>query len=590
MAEPHQLGANAASIHKLFADSERWFQIPGFQRRYVWQAKGRDAQVDRLWSDIRHTFDSVIGEGPVAPLFLGTFVVQELSSGGPFESPMWDVIDGQQRLLTLYLALLAIAQAFEEIGDHEQSETIHRRYLVDQTDERRGLPRIAPGMRDRGQFNLILLEASAGRIQPLPVEGASSQSGTLMDAWDAVQEHVRKIVDDPEEGPSPQSLRHLLAILLERVEVVVIGLGGGHDPNEIFERLNTTGKTLDTIDKVRNFVLQSAGPDLLENDVSSFARAQWDPFEERLGMKHEPYFPRLTSLVTDQESGAIRAYEMLRDRWRSLYLTDGPSTRVAEKMMAELTQYLPAYEALAYRKRPTGILKSVWESVDRLHRLYPAWNYYFYLLPLVQGAFDDEVDVKDLRACVNVIDSFTIRRGFAGNDAAGLTPFFRRMWKQVGSDSAGLAERMQSGRITVPGDEDFAENIMNIDLYHTKFKTYVLYERELAINRGDLPDWQPSEFTVDHVMPQQPKRGGWKSFTKADQSRLVHSVGNLVLMSGRGNSIKGTKDWAEARETLRHSQFAVTSDAAKHRDWTPKIVEQRTRNFRDWALRRWPKP
>ena len=590
MAEPHQLGANAASIHKLFADSERWFQIPGFQRRYVWQAKGRDAQVDRLWFDIRRTFDSVVGEGPAAPLFLGTFVVQELSSGGPFESPMWDVIDGQQRLLTLYLALLAIAQAFEEIEDHDQSDTIYRRYLTDQTEERRGLPRIAPGMRDRGQFNRILIEASAGRIQPLPIEGPSAESGTLMTAWDAVQEHVRKIVDDPGGGPSPQNLRHLLSILLERIEVVVIGLGGGHDPNEIFGRLNTTGKKLDTIDKVRNFVFQSAGPDLLENDVASFVRTQWDPFEERLGAQHEPYFRPVTSLIVDQESGAIQAYEMLRDRWRSLYLADGPSTHMAEEMMGELTQYLSAYQALVYRKRPAGIRKVIWESVDRLHRLKPAWNYYFYLLPLVQGGFDGEIDAKEFKACVSVIDSFTIRRGFAGNDAAGLTPFFRRMWKQVGSDPVGLAERMQSGRITAPGDEEFAKDIMAIDLYHTKFKIYVLYERELAINRGDLPDWQPSEFTVDHVLPQQPARGSWSGFTRADRSRLVHTIGNLVLMSGRGNSIKGTKAWAEARETLRHSQFAVTSDAAKHRDWTPKIVEQRTKNFRDWALRRWPKP
>jgi len=87
---------------KVLIQGEKQFQVPLYQRTYSWQ----NEQLERLWDDIRERADALKDHGNAATHFLGSVVL----APGIVQPSMqhWVLVDGQQRLTTLMLAMSAI--------------------------------------------------------------------------------------------------------------------------------------------------------------------------------------------------------------------------------------------------------------------------------------------------------------------------------------------------------------------------------------------------------------------------------------------------------------------------------------------------
>jgi len=95
-------GTNKASAtlgHKYVGDIAGVFFIPGYQRGYRWDA----TDVKRLLEDIWRALDKNTTEQPYN---LQPVVVKLRQRGSTAQSCHWELVDGQQRLTTLYLILL----------------------------------------------------------------------------------------------------------------------------------------------------------------------------------------------------------------------------------------------------------------------------------------------------------------------------------------------------------------------------------------------------------------------------------------------------------------------------------------------------
>jgi uncharacterized protein with ParB-like and HNH nuclease domain len=77
---------------------QAFYAVPDYQREYVWEA----AQVEQLLSDILGEMPPKQQEGPPAEYFIGSIVVCPNVTG------VLDLIDGQQRMTTLFVVLCAI--------------------------------------------------------------------------------------------------------------------------------------------------------------------------------------------------------------------------------------------------------------------------------------------------------------------------------------------------------------------------------------------------------------------------------------------------------------------------------------------------
>ena len=147
MPDGDRLEAEASNLGDLL-DSEKEFWSPLFQRLYVW---GKE-ELDRLWQDI----DEII-DGEDSSRFLGAIVFQDRSSHLPFAPRSYWIIDGQQRVTTLYLILCAIAEFAEKNGNTSFATAIVTKYLLNQQEKTRNQAKIRPTNRDLQQFARIIL-------------------------------------------------------------------------------------------------------------------------------------------------------------------------------------------------------------------------------------------------------------------------------------------------------------------------------------------------------------------------------------------------------------------------------------------------
>ncbi len=170
----------------------------------------------------------------------------------------------------------------QESNYPELSESIASRQLLLTTKIDTNKPKITPTYRDLQQFNDVLQFIEKPTPVLLPFHG--SPTGLVLDAFATLSQGVRDRIetiaaeieagsreieiDEKDTAGDGSSLHFALDffhdLVMERIEFIEIFLDDRHDPNEVFERLNSAGQPLDEADFVRNDVFQRipADPDL----------------------------------------------------------------------------------------------------------------------------------------------------------------------------------------------------------------------------------------------------------------------------------------------------------------------------------------
>ena len=96
---------------------DRWYRIPEYQRPYVW---GKD-QISELLNDL----SEAINHNDQGQYFLGSMVLQNKNqSNDSLNYLEYDVLDGQQRLTTLFLLIAVIRDLTQDNDCLETCESI----------------------------------------------------------------------------------------------------------------------------------------------------------------------------------------------------------------------------------------------------------------------------------------------------------------------------------------------------------------------------------------------------------------------------------------------------------------------------------
>lgn len=588
------LSGEAVSVRELFTTADRRLRAPEFQRTYVWRTSGNNAQIPRLWNDL----DTLRDEGGTDDdtkdsLFLGALVLQIVEPAKGAQVPLNAVIDGQQRILTVYLILTAIAEAFQDAGNNDAAAALESEYLLVRTGTHRGRPRVEPTLTDSKQFRAIM-----SCLQNPPPKFANPGYGYdahhLSRAWREIRRRVRNLCSR-NSTLSVQLLEELRDDIVERLEFVEITLGIHHDPHEVYERLNTAGEPLKVIDLVRNGVFLAVGGD---SDAAENIYAQhWEPFESELGLEHRDKYFFPYALIRDSSSTKASAYRRLKDYWESEAVTNGVKGEIAAKaIISDLREYMPAFHAVVGDRRPPSLADDVWRKITVLHRIDLPQPTYPYFMELVNSHLVGETIDEDFFAAIDVIDSFIVRRTLVGLSTTGIHTEFKDLWRRAGADLNLLMDRLEARTIQFPDDAAFVTAIAEQPIYASARCKYLLTEYERGIEGGDTSEWQPRDITVDHLMPQSAKKDGWGGVSKSDAERLADTWANLVPLTQKANSEKSNRSWDDTRRMMIDdpgygSVFKSTNEVFhEFEEWNAQTIELRANSLGNWALKRWPKP
>ena len=336
----------------------------------------------------------------------------------------------------------------------------------------------------------------------------------------------------------------------------------------------------------------------LANDpatATQLYRERWEPFEKsfRDQRRLDEYYYPFTLTVNDRAT-VSSAFRVLSEHWKSEFGDIDDPAVAAGRIIDHLSTLVPEYNALSggevYSATP-----EISDRVERLARMKAPRVMYAFLMQLLHAQRCCGLSSAAAVDCMNIVESFLVRRAFSGREPTGLHAVFKSLWEKNQGKPATLVSDLQTRTIDFPCDDQLRNDILTKPFYDRRLDGYVLSELEIASHRTNpLSRQQLDAITVDHLAPQSLK-GDWaKQFPEDAEERkhMLDMLGNLVPLSQADNSTKGAADWDEARSRLRNETIYRTARAVldNHHEWGPKQILERTADLAESAILRWPKP
>lgn len=551
-------------------EGSKQYLVPLYQRTYSWQR----TQIDQLWRDALSQAEVLESDQDGPGHFLGSLVLAPSKSvvGG---ASRWLVVDGQQRLTTLSLALCALRDHVRD-EDARIADRIHRQFLINEYLDGAERPKLIPTQSDRAAYYAIL-------------EGDPGEAvGNIGDTYRAFRELLIAF-DDPED---PYDLVKLERALTHRLDLVAITADADDNVHRIFESLNNTGMRLTQGDLLRNYLFM-----LLPTQADQVYREVWQPLEKRLGAENLETLAYLDLLVQGYER-ANRG-----DTYRGQTERVRPFENDEDAVISDLIRLSQRAESL------TPILDPSKETDPKirsaLQRLQDWGGESTWPIMLVAiERFRAETATRDQVLDVALyLESYLVRRMLTGRSAAGVN----RALIQIANDIQEQADIADAVRRALSNprrfwatDDQVREAVATRNFYWSgrgAQRLFILRRIEEADGHKEAIDWQQASPTIEHVMPQTPGPEWLDGLIDPDDQSLpptdvhaawVHRLGNLTLTSY--NPELSAHPFPQKRERYRDSNFVITRRIADRSTWRPVEIQQRGQELAEQIIKIWPGP
>jgi len=526
--------------------SRFWFSIPAYQRSYVW---GKD-EISELIDDVNYASE----HNPEGQYFLGSMVLRKGTKtvdGVSFEE--FELLDGQQRLTTLYLMLASIR---DRVMDADLKTTC-RESLYQKQNKWKGIPernRIVYLIRDNvGEFIDRFVKPDNGTTSADIATFEKSKNLSLANMAKGLRT-IRECFDDNARFADAEAFDNFLKYLLNNALFIYVSTEDLDDAFRLFTILNDRGIPLSNSDilKARNLGALSTPA-----DESKWAE-YWEDTEGDLGRDE---FDRILSFVRTiyvkdkAREGLLKEFDLRIYGAKPPLLTLGASTFEAVKA------YKTAYdEAILFNPLPSALGHEYRNRITAMIRGLPSTDW----IPPVL-AWYRKFKTNKLLDLITRIDN-----KFSADWIVQLTPTQRiqnmnEVLKSIEKFNT-IDEVLASSVFAY--DRNQLLNQLDDSIYGRRFTKYILLRLEnLYFNHSSVLNL-PDELSVEHILPQTPSPTGYwsQTFTPVQQEEWRHRLGNLMLLSRRKNTSLGNLDFTAKKiryfqgnvETLPNSVRVLT--------------------------------
>lgn len=546
--------------------SKKRFIIPVYQRNYDWKMENCKQLYDDLVKVVRKNRKSH---------FFGSIVSVYEPSG---RNTDFLVIDGQQRLTTVSLLLLAMYNLMEKniVSPQEPSlkEQIYEDFLVDKYQPKETRMKLKPIKNDQNAFGKLFGD-----------ERDYIQGSNLTANYNYFYERIQK---------QEISVDQLFDAIC-KLEIINITLSEEDDPQLIFESLNSTGLDLNEGDKIRNFILMSL-PANVQND---YYENYWNKIEECTRYDVSAFVRDYLSIKQLE----IPSQKKIYASFKNYVERTSPQTK---ELLEDLLEYARRYQILLEGSTPNKTLNA---CIYRLNRLETTVTRPFFLEVL--RLYDEKkLSVEQVSESFLITEKYLFRRTMCDLPTNALNKIFLMLHREIvryDGTEENYVEKLKYAllakkeRARFPDDAEFAAAFSERQVYlmNVKNKIYILERLE---NEGTAEDkdiyrhCDAGEYSIEHIMPQH-LTPAWVQELGNDYQRVhevwLHRIANLTLVAAAYNSKYSNSSFAE-KKNMKHgfSESGIRLNAAieKKDRWTKTELEERSRNLTEKALEIWNFP
>lgn len=555
------------------------FVIPVYQRNYDWLIDN----CDQLFSDLVK-----LSRSNRCSHFFGSIVTSSADS-----SYNRLVIDGQQRLTTISLLLLAGIKAVKdgtiEISEESKIDEAYEVFLKAKFCNSERKIKLVPIENDRIAYDKIFNEEDS------------------FDEDSKVTRNYRHFYDLLTRKPQTLSFDQLLDTI-KRLQIISIELDSDDDAQLIFESLNSTGLALTEADKIRNYLLMSLTPEEQQMCFKNY----WQNIEQ--ATENQPTkFLRDYLTIQQQLQRPVRQSNIYYE-WKK-YM-DGHERK---EELVKMLDYAHYYQQVTEAKLSTAKLSEKMRHICNIET--DVTNVFF--IQFLRYASANSLSEDEIFKVIDLVENYLARRIVCNMPGNALTQVFCALHKDVlksieeyssanvelgnsYSDILAYHIMRRDGNYQLPRDMQFVESIKTRDAYHMlkPFQIFLFERLENSVygEYNDVAtDMKKKDATIEHIMPQT-LNGDWKAMLGDNfeeiQDKYLHTFANLTLtginseLSNKPFEIKrdGKKIGNEIYPGYKNSKYRLTKNVTLCDKWTEIELQNRCNEIVATFLRLYPLP
>ncbi len=536
------------------------YRVPMFQRDYSW---GPD-EWDDLWQDIVGLF----GEDPEPAHYRGYLVLQSA------DNRAFDIIDGQQRMTTLSLLMLAAISHLNDLaapGDQDDPQYRRGQQLrgnyIGYLDPVSLVPRsklILNRHNDSFYQNYLV------PLENLPQRGLNASEHLLRRAFLWFKQRISY-----QSGNDGQSVARFVDGAVDKLFFTVITVTDELNAFKVFETLNARGVRLSVTDLLKNYLFSVVSHSGAHQSEIKTLEDRWEGIVGLLGSESFPEFLRvfwnsrnklvrkadLFKVIREEIRDRAKAFELIRDMDRNarVYaaLRDPQDASWSEDERDSLAQ-LQMFNV----RQPMALLLTAFDRFAENNR---------------RGF------IRLLRAIAAVSFRYNVICSRQSNEQEVV---YNNIAVELSSrrinDVAAAIARL---RPVYPDDQEFRAAFADKSLRTTssrnnKVVRFILFRLEEQLS-GQRLEFESAKHGIEHILPENPG-DGWDQFDDQQQEASTYRLGNLTILATADNRDLGNTGFANKLEIYRNSKLAITRKISEEYDaWT----EEKIRSRQEWMAK-----
>ena len=481
------------------------------------------------------------------------------------------IIDGQQRLTTLSLLLIALRDYAEK---HPEDGTINARRIdnmllkneYEDGDER---------------YKLLLTETDRDLLISLVEKKPISDPGLsrILPNYNFFASKIADMELQPKDVYEAIGKLQIVNITLDR---------NVDDAQAIFESLNSTGKELSESDLIRNYVLMGLEP----SEQRYVYEHMWRPMELLFAYeKQDSVMDRFFRDYLTMKTTRIPKIDRVYDGFKAYHLNCEFAT--IRELCADLLIYATYYTNMIFRRSDNTILKSLYSDIGDL-RMEVAFPF---LLKVHNDCAEGVITGDDLIEIIKMCISYVFRRSICDIPTNSLNKTFATLRNEIKADDYMNSIKaffvLRDDYKEFPNDEKFEKAFVSRDIYNMRSRNFILSHLE---NFGNKAPIIIENYTIEHIMPQNSNPSDeWKTMLGADwrevQKTYLHTIGNLTLtaynseMSDNPFMVKMDMEGGFKESALRLNTYLV-----KLSEWNEQHIKGRAKLLAEKAKQIWEYP